>query len=156
MLTALDSGRTLKAHDEREAAMRYRHVLAAVTGLLAAMMVLAATPAAAEGTLSGTLLDSTTGAPVVGATVQLTDEAGVLLYGLTDTSDAAGAFSIGGLTGEEYGVFVDGLAVDYEVGYVGAVAVTYGWHVVPTWLQASTWAPFDIGDIALDPLGRPN
>ncbi len=102
--------------------------------------------------LTARVLDSRTGEPVEGVTVQATDALTVDIPGATAVTAADGTFSIPGLTDEEIGVRVDGTAVGHEVGYAGGAApAPYGWQVFPTWGEASTWSPSDLGDIALDP-----
>ncbi len=100
----------------------------------------------------GTVVDGYTDYPLGGVTVTPTDETGAPISSLAVVSAADGSYAITGLTSDEYGLLVDGSAVDHVTGYVASTAGPYGHHVVRTWGEAATYAPGVIGDIAIDPL----
>ncbi|MDO8391990.1 MAG: carboxypeptidase-like regulatory domain-containing protein [Actinomycetota bacterium] len=103
----------------------------------------------------GRVLDAATGVPVAGVSVTATDEAGDVIDTTIAVSAADGSYALTGLTGEEYGIWVDGSAVGYEQGFTGGTISAIGYLVVPSWGEAATAAPGIIGDIALDSLGTP-
>jgi hypothetical protein len=124
--------------------------LLAVLAVATAGLTLAGAPATAAGTFSGRVVDSATGTPLAGVTVSAGDLAGAPV-GSSVVTGADGTFTLAELAGEEYSLIVTGTAIGYESGYVGAyMPPPTGWSVFPTFLEASTWAPMAMGDIALD------
>ena len=108
------------------------------------------------GQFTGRVVDSVSGAPLGGVTISW-DGAGDFIPDGPETAITAadGTFTLV-LSGEEYGLIIDGNAIGYEVGYLGASdPLPTGWQVFPTWGEASTWLPTPLGDIALDAAGAP-
>ena len=110
--------------------------------------------------VEGVVRDSVTGAPVVGAFVNVTDvpaitETPTPLPGLSATTGVDGSFRIEGIFDrEELGLSIDGAPVGYETGFLGGSGSSpFGLPVANTFAAASTWPTGDLGDIALDPLG---
>ena len=106
-------------------------------------------------TFTGQILDSASSAAVNGAKVTLTDLAGTPLVAdyvaFTDSSGKFGFTVPNEVT--DFGVLIDGSNAGYETGFLSGAVYGNGLKkVVPTFAEASSWAPLSLGGIGLDPL----
>lgn len=110
-------------------------------------------PVALPVVASGTVVDTSTGAPVAGAQVTYS-EVGSHASRRTVT-DRLGRYRIAGLGGEEYAIHIRGPR-PYEVGFVGCPVtrilpiIKWTYPVVPTWGAACSQSPRAMGRIGLD------
>ena len=105
---------------------------------------------------TGRVVDADSGLPVAGVEVMATDTNGVPLLGSSAVTTTWGTFRLAGGLGEEHGVWFDGSAVAYEVGYLGQIGTSpVGRPVVSTWDNATTWSPDALGRVGLEALPRP-
>lgn len=108
-----------------------------------------------DGNPSGILIDSRTGAPVPGVTVNIYDPSGTVLWGTT-TSSSDGTYVAPYVDYDEIAVEYDGSAVGYEHGWLGVDARTFDLTVVPTYLDGVTGAPSFYMTVEIDRLrGKP-
>jgi hypothetical protein len=122
--------------------------------LLAPPLALAAlaVPAQAEGPphVMGRVVDSNTGRPVSGATVnvwnELVESGWAELQG-TATTNPGGRFRVARVSGEEHGIEVEGPA-GYESGWLA-----HDGTVAPTWGEVGSHSVGNLGLILLDPIG---
>jgi hypothetical protein len=122
--------------------------LVGVVGIAVALVGLCAgTATAAPTAMRGVVVDAATGAGVGGVTVEALDPVDLTIVAGTDVTNGRGRFRIGGLTSDEYAVYVDGSGAGYESGYLACSG-----DIVPTYGEACTAGTGNLGDIALDVL----
>jgi hypothetical protein len=127
--------------------MRGRALICLVGTLLILLGLSAGTAVAAPGLLRGVAVDAETGTSVRGVTVKALDPVQLDLVAGVDITNGSGRFQIPRLTGDEYAFFVDGSAAGYESGYLSC-----SHEIVPTYGEACTTSPGDVGAVQLDRL----
>jgi hypothetical protein len=128
----------------------FRPASIALAGLVAATIVVGGSGSAAAvrptDVVRAQVVDAATGDGLKGVDVQIEDALITVVYG-TATTNGAGKAKVRGIADEEIAVHVDGSARGYEAGYLGCLG-----DVVPTFAEACTFAPSNLGTIRLDPL----
>ena len=127
--------------------MRSRALVSLVGTLLILLGLSAGTAVAAPGPLRGVIVDAETGAGVRGVIVKALDPVQLDLVAGVDVTNGSGRFLVPRLTGDEYAFFVDGSAAGYESGYLSC-----SHEIVPTYGEACTTSPGDVGAVQLDRL----
>ena len=127
--------------------MRVKFIVRVVGFAMALVGLCAGTAVAAPTAMRGVVVDGTTGAGVGGVTVEALDPVDLTLVAGTDLTSGRGRFRIAGLTSDEYAVYVDGSGAGYESGYLSCFG-----EIVPTYGEACTAGPGNVGTIILDPL----
>ena len=106
-------------------------------------------------TFAGRVLDSETGTPVPGVSLDPTDIDGNPLVEFGTVSGPDGTYEIAGLVDAQYGLWVDGVAVGYQQGFTANDVGQLGFMLHATWAEAAPAAPGTIGDIVVDLTGTP-